>query len=483
MARILLIEDSPTQAQRLALVLEAAQFAVEIAPDAERGLERLAREHFDLVLSDLLLPGDSGFDVCRRIKADAGRRHIPVIVLTSQADPANVLRGLEARADGFLTKDREPEEIVRSIRRTLESAERRLADGPCRVAFLNQDYDITAGRQQLLNILVSAFEDVVRLNQRVEADAASMRELNRRLHAANDALADRNHRLQELADELAATAHSERRAHEELKKAQSQLMQSEKLASLGQLAAGLAHEVNNPLAYSINNLAVLQRDVRAALRLLALYGKGKTGLARVEPELAAETAAVEEEVDLPYLQENLERIIEQTAGGLGRVRAIIRNLRDFARLDEAQVKEINLNDALTATVEILHHELSRKDIRLRSYYQELPPLLCQPGKLNQAFLNILLNAIQACAAGGAIDVRTGVEPGTAVWVEIEDNGCGIAPEHLPRVFEPFFTTKPVGQGMGLGLSIAYGVIKDHRGSITADSTPGRGSIFRIRIPL
>src|SRR5262249_21494386 len=161
--------------------------------------------------------------------------------------------------------DREPDDIVLSIRRTLASLNSSPdhTSGSNRVAFLGQEYEIGAGREQLLNILVSAFEDVVRLNQRAQADAVSLRELNLRLQAANEALGDRKRRLQELADELAATAQSERRALEEVKKTQSQLMQSEKLASLGQLAAGVAHEVNNPLAYSINNLAVLQRDVEA----------------------------------------------------------------------------------------------------------------------------------------------------------------------------------------------------------------------------
>src|SRR5262245_15454866 len=171
MPRVLLVEDSPTQAQRLALILQDAGFEVETAPDAERGLERLRRVSFDLVLSDLLLPGDSGFDLCRRVKADPARRGVPVVVLTSQADPANVLRGLEAGADGFLTKDREPEEILRCVRRVLPAAQAGEDHRPDRVVFLGQEFEIAAGREQLLNVLVSAFEDVIRLNQRSQAGA------------------------------------------------------------------------------------------------------------------------------------------------------------------------------------------------------------------------------------------------------------------------------------------------------------------------
>src|SRR5438876_3759193 len=160
MLRVLVIEDSPTQAQKLAIILEEAGFAVEVAPDADRGFARLAEGKFDLVLSDLLLPGDSGFDLCRRVKADPRLRHLPVIVHTSQADPANVLRGLEAGADGFMTKDREPAEIVQRIRRMLARTgrpEEAKADSRPRVVFMGREYELSAGRDQLLDVLVSAF--------------------------------------------------------------------------------------------------------------------------------------------------------------------------------------------------------------------------------------------------------------------------------------------------------------------------------------
>jgi signal transduction histidine kinase len=478
MPHVLLVEDSPTQAQRLALILEEAGFAVETAPNAARGFERLVRGRFDLVLSDLLLPGDSGFDLSRRIKADARFRHLPVVVLTSQADPANVLRGLEAGADGFLTKDREPEEIVGCLQRALARQAPTQAAGatPSRVVFLNQEYALTADRERLLDVLVTAFEDVVHLNERNEASAAALRE-------ANAALEERNRRLQQLADELAAAALSERRAHEELKKTEGQLVQSEKMASLGQMVAGIAHEINNPIAFVTNNLAVLHRDVLAAMNVLEHYREGRTVLAGAAPDLAAALDRLEEEMDLPYLQANLPRLFEKSLAGLKRVRDIVTNLRDFARLDEAEFKEVDLNAALASTVEILRHEIKTKEIQLQIPNQELPPILCHPGKINQVFLNLLLNAFQACERGGMVEVRTRLEPGEAVVVEVADNGCGIKPEHLPHLFEPFFTTKPVGQGTGLGLSVSYGIIRDHGGAITAESTPGQGSTFRIRLPL
>ncbi len=232
----------------------------------------------------------------------------------------------------------------------------------------------------------------------------------------------------------------------------------------------------------MNNLAVLQRDVQGALRVLDKCGEGQNALSRLEPELAAEISRLEEEVDLPYLRENLDRMFHSTSDGLKRIRAIVANLRDFARLDEAEYKEVDLNAALRSTLEALHHELSQKAIRVENDFQELPPIACYPAKINQVFLNVLLNAIQASEREERIEVRTRADEEGAVLVEIEDHGEGISPKHRPHIFEPFFTTKPVGSGTGLGLSVSYGIVRDHGGTLDVESTLGQGSLFRIRLP-
>ena len=177
MPRVLIVEDSPTQAQQLAFILEDAGFEVEAAPDAEQGFERLARGSFAVVLSDLNLPGDSGFDFCRRIKADPVLRRVPVVVCTSEADPMNVLRGLQAGADGFMTKDREPSAIALCVRRAMERATMTDASVSNRVQFLGREFEVAAGRAQLLDILVSAFEDVVQLNRQLELEKARSNQL------------------------------------------------------------------------------------------------------------------------------------------------------------------------------------------------------------------------------------------------------------------------------------------------------------------
>jgi class 3 adenylate cyclase/CheY-like chemotaxis protein len=174
---VLIVEDSPTQAQQLAFILEDAGFEVEVAPDAERGFERLTRGSFSLVLSDLNLPGNSGFDLCRRIKGDPALGRVPVVVCTSEADPMNVLRGLQAGADGFMTKDREPSAIVECVRRALDRAARPDAACSNHVQFLGREFELASSRAQLLDILVSAFEDVVRLNQQLEQEKARSNQL------------------------------------------------------------------------------------------------------------------------------------------------------------------------------------------------------------------------------------------------------------------------------------------------------------------
>ncbi|HEY7153648.1 MAG TPA: ATP-binding protein, partial [Gemmataceae bacterium] len=204
----------------------------------------------------------------------------------------------------------------------------------------------------------------------------------------------------------------------------------------------------------------------------------------VVPDLAAEAERMAEEIDLPYICDSLPRLFERSLDGLKRVRDIIKNLRDFARLDEADFKEADLNAALQSTLEIAGHEIKKNAIQLQTQFAQLPPILCHPGKVNQVFLNVLLNAVQASAPGGAVEVRTRPDEASGgIAIEVQDNGRGIKAEHLPHIFDPFFTTKPVGQGTGLGLSVSYGIVRDHGGSIDVDSEVGRGTLFRIRLPL
>ena len=258
-----------------------------------------------------------------------------------------------------------------------------------------------------------------------------------------------------------------------LREAQAALVQNEKLASLGRLAAGMAHEINNPISYVSNNLTVLRRDTTDALGVLDAYRQGA----------AVEAVRLEEAMDLAYFRDNLGRTFAKSLEGLQRVRDIVQNLREFARLDEAEFTDADLNAALASALEVLRHDMSKKEIRLETHFEPLPLVPCHPAKVNQVFLNLLSNAVQACSQGGVVEARTRLEPAKAVVIEIADNGSGIKPEHRARLFEPFFTTKPVGQGTGLGLAVSFGIVRDHGGTIDFDSVEGHGTTFRVRLPL
>lgn len=277
---------------------------------------------------------------------------------------------------------------------------------------------------------------------------------------------------------------SERRAHEELKQAQTQLVQTEKLASLGQLVAGVAHEINNPLAFVSNNVAVLQRDVRAVVELLKLYRGEDAAVQRANPELSKQIAELAERIDLNYTVSNLPDLLARSREGLKRIQEIVRDLRDFARQETVgdYQEGVDLNAGILSTLNIVRGRARKTKVELEADLTPLPGITCEPARINQVVLNLMVNAVDACENGGDVKVRTRVA-GDGVEIEIADTGTGIAPEIRDKIFDPFFTTKPQGQGTGLGLSISYGIVRDHGGNISVDSTPGKGSRFVVHLPM
>jgi len=273
------------------------------------------------------------------------------------------------------------------------------------------------------------------------------------------------------------TANEElRRTLNDLKSAQSQLIHQEKMASLGQLVAGVAHEINNPIGFIYANFPHLEEYVVALLDVLDEFQRlpmAKSTRQRMESRLAA--------ADMDFLRDDLLKIIRSGKSGAARVKDIISSLRSFSRLDEAVLKAAVLEEGLDDTVGLLQHHL-RNRIQLVRDYQLRLPVLCRPGQMNQVFMNILHNALQAIDGPGTISISTRSDGEWAV-VAIADNGRGIAPDIRHRIFDPFFTTKKVGEGTGLGLSISYGIVKNHGGRIDVASELGRGSTFTIYLPL
>jgi two-component system, NtrC family, sensor kinase len=271
------------------------------------------------------------------------------------------------------------------------------------------------------------------------------------------------------------------RKNEQLMETQAALVQSEKLAGVGQLAAGMAHEINNPVAFVSNNLAVLQRDVQSLVKLLDQYEVCLPVVRREDEVLADRLKRIESECDLPWLKENLPQLFRSSLEGLTRVREIVGNLRDFAHLDQAATDEMDVVAALESTLEILAPDLRAKELSVRTEFGEGLSIHCQPASLKQVFHAILLNAVQASEPHGDLDVGVSRSK-SMVCVEITDHGCGMDDSTQRRMFEPFYTTRPVGAGQGLGLAVSYGVVKQHGGSIEFESSPGKGTTFRVMLP-
>jgi PAS domain S-box-containing protein len=288
-------------------------------------------------------------------------------------------------------------------------------------------------------------------------------------------LFEQNRRLEE-------AARSEREAHEALKLAQSRLVQSEKLVSLGQMVAGVAHEINNPLGFVLNNVAVLRRDVGEMRDLLALYREADDLLARERPELHARVRDFADRVDMAYTLDNILGLLDRSRDGLRRILQIVQDLRVFARLDEGEVKEADLNHGIESAVTLIQGNARKKQVEIGLDLDGLPPVTCNPAQINQVVMNLLSNAVDACPEGGTVTVRSRAEA-DGVRVEVCDTGPGIDPAIRGRIFDPFFTTKPIGQGTGLGLSISYGIVQDHGGRIEVDSQPGRGTRMTVHLPL
>ena len=277
-------------------------------------------------------------------------------------------------------------------------------------------------------------------------------------------------------------ANQELRAlNETLRGAQDQLLQSERLASIGQLAAGVAHEINNPIGYVFSNFGTLEAYLERLFEMLEAYEEAEAALAG--SSIADRLATLRERVELDYLKQDIPMLMSESKEGLSRVRKIVQDLKEFSRVDTHQEWAwASLHQGIDSTLNIVANEIKyRADVRRE--YGVLPDIECLPSELNQVFLNLLVNAAQAIGPGrGLIVVRSG-DAGDEVWVEVEDDGSGIAPEHLARVFDPFFTTKPVGRGTGLGLSLSYGIVQKHHGRIDVRSEPGRGSCFRVTLPV
>lgn len=419
--RLLAIDDSPTHLEFLAGELRSQGYEVQKATSGPRGLELLDSQDFDCVLVDLVMPGMDGIEVCRRISAMRSHRQhaMAVIMLTASENKEDMTRGLEAGADDFVGKSTD----MAVLRARIQALLRR--------SFFQDE------NRRILEELRA--KDLETIHARAEREAAEAR-------AA-------------MAEQLSLANQELQRANQKLKNTQTQLIHTEKMASLGQLVAGIAHEINNPLAFVINHLFVVE-----------------SGLSRIAPE--AEPHLSEE--GLRKLGKIRARVTEMQEG-LQRVKSLVLDLRTFSRLDEGEFKTIDVPESIDSVLLLLKYK-SNGHIKVETNYGPQRLLYCCGGRLNQVLMNLIANAMDAIPGEGKIVITTG-QTRENFTISVRDNGGGIPENIRSRLFDPFFTTKPVGQGTGLGLAVAYGILQEHEGSIQVESQEGIGSEFKVQIPL
>ena len=421
-AQVLIAEDSATQSFVLQHVLEKNGFHVTAAANGQLALDALSQCRPTLIISDIQMPEMDGYELCRRIKADATWREIPVILLTSLSAPHDIIRGLECGADNFVVKPFEEDFLMARIHSVLANRALSQPDGGRGVAieFGGEHYVIESSRRQTLNLLLSTYETAV-------------------------------------------TTHCElAKTHEQLKATQEQLIQAEKHESLGRLAAGVAHEIRNPLAI-----------IEMGASFLAGQALDETG----------------------------RTILEEISGAVSRANAIVTQLGEFTAPQTMGMRGENIHDVIERSLAALADEIARRGIRVeRLFAAALPAARIDAAKVEQLFINLFSNALDAMAGGGTLTVRTGLRNLAAddvafdagerggtqfragdalIHVGVRDTGGGIAPEHLGKLFDPFFTTKPTGRGMGLGLTVARKIIDLHGGKIAIANCEDGGALVSL----
>ncbi|NDJ74899.1 MAG: two-component sensor histidine kinase [Chloroflexi bacterium] len=299
------------------------------------------------------------------------------------------------------------------------------------------------------------------------------------LERTNREITQLNSEITNLQRELALRKLELQRALDDLRETQTMLIHAEKMNALGQLVAGVAHEINNPISFVNSNLHSLRQtlgDITGAYRQLE-----ELVLADAVPEHVHAVHAIRQKADLDFVLADLDDLFHGSLTGLHRVKKIVEDLRTYSRLDEAEFKSADLQEGITSTLAIVQPALHNR-ISVTVDLDDLPPIHCYPAELNQVFMNLIVNAAQAIEGQGTITIR-GRDAGGEIVLAFEDSGAGIPAGHIDRIFEPFFTTKPVGQGTGLGLALAYRIVTEHhQGAMRVQSTPGQGTTFTISLP-
>lgn len=437
MAKILVVEDELVSCSLLELTLQNAGHQVVTAADGAKALATARADVPDMIITDVMMPVMDGFELCRQCKADPMLQRLPIILYSNDyVDIHEQKFGLELGASRYLIKPTPPEVLIETVNETLR---------------VHREKERANGTSQL--------DDEMKL-----------------LKNYNEVLFNK---LVTKMQELEETVKKHQQSEESLKLIQAQVIQQEKMASIGQLAAGVAHEINNPIGFISSNLTSLDKYSERLDTYLAALQKSLFSCAH-HPDLA-ELNQLRQHLKIDYIINDIRELVKESLDGAARVQRIVQNLKSFSRIDQKEVTLTNLNEALETTITIAWNEL-KYIATLERDFGDIPEILCNPQQINQVFLNLLVNAAQAMDKPGVITVRTWAD-NDMVHVAIGDTGAGIPIEVMQHIFEPFYTTKPTGQGTGLGLSISADIVHKHHGEITVESETGKGTTFTVCLPI
>ena len=429
------------------------KFKLNWAPRLEKAREFLStpQEKVDIILLDLGLNECQGVETYERIQAEASG--LPVIILTANKDINLALKIVERGAQDYLLKDElQGEMLSRFISYAIE-------------------------RSRFVNKLESA-------NNRLKETIQQLEEEMKNRQLAEQQLKSKQKQLEESKEETQRTLNDLKISHGQLKETQGRLIQSEKLASVGQLAAGIAHEINNPIAFIHNNLDVMKRYLGDMLEFIKkvqiLKEAVKDQNMDAVQSAVRELELMQQKIRLEFILEDIRNLLDESFSGTKRIRKIVADLRTFSYKGDDSRELTDLKEVVKKVINLAKNEIKYK-CAVKEEYGDVPPVECNPQKIGQVLLNLILNASQAIEENGIITVRT-YETEDYVCLDIEDNGKGIPSDMLTKIFEPFYTTKPVGQGTGLGLSISAEIVKQHKGEIKVSSQLGKGTTFSLCLP-
>ena len=413
---LLYVEDEELTREMFTLFLGRLVKNLVIAANGAEGLKAFQEHAPDMIITDVNMPVMDGMTMVREIRNLESGAEVPIIVLSAHEEANYLKSAIPLGMLEYLVKPVNSGALVQLLRKS-------------------------AGELYGRFVLQEQHTQLVQFNEQLEKRVAEEVAQNRE----KDIL----------------------------------LLQQDKLASLGQLAAGVAHEINNPVSFIQSNLGTLKGYVQNlgeyACLLQELIGKGGT------PESEQLANQMSRELDIGYILTDAETLIDESLDGTERVRQIVLDLKDYARTDEGNLKETDLNQCVQSTVNIVRNEI-RYIAELEMHLNEIPLIVCNPQQINQVIANLLVNAAHAISGHGSISITTGHGEGQ-VWLSVSDSGCGIPPENLSRIFDIFFTTKSAGQGTGLGLNISNNIVKRHGGTIDLISEPGKGTTFTVTLPV